>query len=419
MAKDKYREIDQDRMRALLDKHPDDVVGLLLALAWRAGLKSDELVELKWDQVDFENRSLRLKNRTVKMEDKLLERLQKEQERREGGDYVAVFPDSREPLSRATASRFLKKCLSNGGFPYITIADLRFDYARRTLSANGGESWRDCGMTAYEAKRVLGEQRWEQLAERQTEEELSTILEQVLQANRSNGIGIALWMTQKAGMSVEDVSRLTWDQIDLRKGVIHLDSGDVKILPEVKEVLRDEKERRKPEDDTHVVLSKSVRMPMAPSALIPRINALLEKNGLPVANMGALTLRDRIEKEKEQILQYAQEKGVISIGDVKRLLDSKPFTAYSRVGDLVEAGLLERSGRRYYPVGKVVPKERQPEAIIQYLEGHETATEKEVAEYLHISGAAAERLLRNMVASGKLVMIRQGKRYLLPKRPTV
>ena len=397
MAKDKYREIDQDRMRALLDKHPDDVVGLLLALAWRAGLKSDELVELKWDQVDFENRSLRLKNRTVKMEDKLLERLQKEQ----------------------TASRFLKKCLSNGGFPYITIADLRFDYARRTLSANGGESWRDCGMTAYEAKRVLGEQRWEQLAERQTEEELSTILEQVLQANRSNGIGIALWMTQKAGMSVEDVSRLTWDQIDLRKGVIHLDSGDVKILPEVKEVLRDEKERRKPEDDTHVVLSKSVRMPMAPSALIPRINALLEKNGLPVANMGALTLRDRIEKEKEQILQYAQEKGVISIGDVKRLLDSKPFTAYSRVGDLVEAGLLERSGRRYYPVGKVVPTERQPEAIIQYLEGHDTATEKEVAEYLHISGAAAERLLRNMVASGKLVMIRQGKRYLLPKRPTV
>lgn len=419
MSKVKYREIDQDRMRALLDKHPDDVVGLLLALAWRAGLKSDELVELKWDQVDFENRSLRLKNRTVKMEDKLLERLQKEQERREGSDYVAVFPDSRKPLSRATASRFLKNCLSSGGFPCITIADLRFDYARRTLSANGGESWRDCGMTAYEAKRVLGEQRWEQLAESQTEEELSKALELVLQENSDNGTGIALWLIKKAGVSVEDVARLTWDQTDLSKGVIHLDSGDVKILPEVKKVLRDEKERRKPEDDPHVVLSKSVRMPMVPSALIPRINALLKKNGLPVANMGALPLRDRIEKEKKQVLQYAQEKGDISVEDVRGLLDSKPFTAYSRVGDLVEAGLLARSGRRYYPVEKVMPKERQPEAVVQYLEGHETATEKEVAEYLHISGAAAERLLRNMVASGKLVMIRQGKRYLLPKRPTL
>ena len=46
--------------------------GVILRLAWRAGLMRDEIHALQWEQVDFERALLRLPDRDVPMDEDLM-----------------------------------------------------------------------------------------------------------------------------------------------------------------------------------------------------------------------------------------------------------------------------------------------------------------------------------------------------------
>lgn len=65
IMRNEFRQPDEQNMRQLLHQHPEDLPGLILRLAWLQGLSREEIVALKWAQVDFQERSLFLEDRTV------------------------------------------------------------------------------------------------------------------------------------------------------------------------------------------------------------------------------------------------------------------------------------------------------------------------------------------------------------------
>ena len=58
-------------LEKLLAAEPCSGAGVILRLAWRAGLMRDEIHALQWEQVDFERALLRLPGRDVPMDEDL------------------------------------------------------------------------------------------------------------------------------------------------------------------------------------------------------------------------------------------------------------------------------------------------------------------------------------------------------------
>lgn len=55
----------KENLEDLLAKNPCSIAGLVLRLAWRAGLLRNEIQSLQWDQVDFDKKQLHLPNRDI------------------------------------------------------------------------------------------------------------------------------------------------------------------------------------------------------------------------------------------------------------------------------------------------------------------------------------------------------------------
>ena len=134
IMRNEFRQPDEQNMRQLLHQHPEDLPGLILRLAWLQGLSREEIVALKWAQVDFQERSLFLEDRTVPLEEETAGCLAARFEN--GGavsPYVVISDKFREPLRPESVSRIARNALTAGGLPQLQLKDLRRDYFFRQL----------------------------------------------------------------------------------------------------------------------------------------------------------------------------------------------------------------------------------------------------------------------------------------------
>ena len=134
IMRNEFRQPDEQNMRQLLHQHPEDLPGLILRLAWLQGLSREEIVALKWAQVDFQERSLFLERRTVPLEEETAGCLAARFEN--GGavsPYVVISDKFREPLRPESVSRIARNALTAGGLPQLQLKDLRRDYFFRQL----------------------------------------------------------------------------------------------------------------------------------------------------------------------------------------------------------------------------------------------------------------------------------------------
>ena len=72
-------------------------------------------------------------------------------------------------------------------------------------------------------------------------------------------MGLALWLGWKLGMQAREILALTWSQVDLDQGVIHLPDRDLSLGVTLRRLLRETWNRRRPGDDPHVLLSPNSR----------------------------------------------------------------------------------------------------------------------------------------------------------------
>lgn len=285
MRNEVFHRPDEAAMWKQMEEQPDELSTVVLQLAWREGLSRREIWALRWDGVDLDTGYLHLPDRDVPLEDAVADHLRRWRASFGAGEltYVASSRRTRERIAAPSLSRSARDALDNAGQKEVRLIDLRHDFVRRMLEQyDWAYVLRISGLsvTTYRALFAGGGSRGLPLpppeeAERGSEERLW----KALQENRSGPAGIGLWLAQQANVPLKEIVTLTWEQADLKKGVLHLARGDVYMIKEVIAILKEEKARRTPDDDPHIILSPRSRRPMDKARLSTIMHDLLIRAG--------------------------------------------------------------------------------------------------------------------------------------------
>ena len=408
---------DEEAMERALLENPGNAAGAILRLAWQAGLLRDEIQHLTWEQVDFLDRCLVLPDRKVPISQALADWLQALRDGRDRNQEAVVLSDrDRKPLTPQSISRLARLALDRQGQREIRLIDLRHDFVLRQLEEH---DWQYVSrITGVEAAGLnvhfAGHLEEKKISTRVHREKTARIDEfalwRLLRTEGTSPAGVALWLTWQAGLRLEEIVALTWEQVQgdrlcLPRGVIPLAGG-------VKQVLEELAAR---EGRTGPVLT-------APRSGLPYDRTRLSKlarAALIRAGLDNLTLRDlRVDCALRsggagQILSQVRRQGWTTRNEVRALLNVSQATAYNRLKQLVNRGQLTQVGARYYLPGAVVPPDGQEAALVDYLSREGFAYRQDVARLLGIDASQCRPLLRRMLDRGTLVQDRQ--RYILNK----
>ncbi len=409
---------DEKAMEQALLENPGNAAGAVLRLAWQAGLLRDEIQRLTWEQVDFLDRCLVLPDRKVPIGQELADWLQVLRDGRDQSQETVVLSDrDKRPLTPQSISRLARLALNKQGQTDVRLIDLRHDFVLRQLEEH---DWQYVSrITGVEAAGLnvhfAGHLEEKKISTRIHREESARIDEfalwKLLRTEGTSPAGIALWLTWQAGLRLEEIVALTWEQIQgdclrLPRREVLLTSGTQQVLEE----LAAREGRRGP-----VLTAPRSGLPYDRTRLSKLARAALIRAGLD-----DLTLRDlRVDYALRsggagQILSQVRRQGWTTRNEVRSLLNVSQAVAYHRLKQLVNRGQLTQVGARYYLPGTVVPPNSQEAALVKYLEREGFAYRQDVARLLGIDAGQCRPLLRRMLARGTLIQDRQ--RYILNSR---
>ena len=413
-----YHAPDATAMERLLEKHRYDATGIVVLLAWCAGLSRKEISELTWEQVDLDAALLRLPDREVPAETELRDCLRQWRSRCERfSPYVAVSPHRRKRLVKGSLSLMVRSALDEEGQKDVRLQDLRHDYIQRQLQEH---DWpyvlRVTGLAVSTYRSGLHKMKAAQPPSEPPEQETSDEafrFWRVLQDESGTPAGIALWLTSRAGLQMREIVALTWEQIDFEQKLVRLDSRTLELPAGVARVLEGEKTKRTPEDDPHVILSPRSRKPVTIAWLTTLVRSTLIRGGLEDHSFRDFRLDPVREAEDRKILAYVEERGSITRDEAMKLLGLSDGQVYRRLSALTRAGRLDHVCTRYFLPGTVILPEQRPEAIRQYLRENGAAYLQDVAALLKTGKWTALNVLKSMARSEQL-LVSQSKQYYLP-----
>lgn len=154
-ARERYLSAEEvQRLFAELDRNRNVQVGQVIRLLLYTGARKREILDAKWDEIDFARRILTVpaarsksrKTHHIALSDVAVELLQS-LPRHEGVPWVFVSPKTgRPPVSIFNAWNSIRK---RAGMPELRLHDLRHSYASFLVNA---------GRSLYEVQRLLGHQ---------------------------------------------------------------------------------------------------------------------------------------------------------------------------------------------------------------------------------------------------------------------
>lgn len=400
---------DEGAMEAALRENRGNAAGAVLRLAWQAGLLRDEIQRLTWEQVNLPDAAIALPDRTIPIGRELADWLCTLRDSRDGSQEAVVLSDrDGRPLTAQSISRLARAALDKQGQTRVRLIDLRHDFILRQLEEH---DWQYVSrITGVEAAGL--NVHFKKLSTRVRREKPPRIDEfalwELLRAEGSSPAGITLRLTWQAGLRLEEIAALRWEQVEGDR--IRLEGREAALTKEVKRTLDDlaAKEGR----EGYVLTAPRTRGPTDP----PRLSRLA-RAALIRAGLDNLTLRDlradcglRAGGEGE-LLAQAGVRGWITRNEASELLGVSRTAAYKRLKQLSARGKLTQVGARYYPPESVVPPERQEAAVLEYLEREGFAYRQDVAALLGIGVGQCRSLLRRLLESGEIVQQRQ--RYQL------
>ena len=131
---------------------------MTLWLTWQLALRLEEIVTLRWEQMDLEGERLYLPERTVSLTSGVLGILRELRETSPTAEYVVTAPRSGQPYDRTRRSRLVRAALVRGGMDDVTLRDLRMDCDIRVGGENQVAAYlrRKHSITRNEAAELLG-----------------------------------------------------------------------------------------------------------------------------------------------------------------------------------------------------------------------------------------------------------------------
>ncbi|WP_295583202.1 type IV toxin-antitoxin system AbiEi family antitoxin domain-containing protein [uncultured Oscillibacter sp.] len=412
---------EEGAMRRMLEREQSGPEGVILRLAWLAGLSRDEIAGLRWEQVSFLDERLELPDRMVPLSPELRPWLWRLWERREtDAPYVLVSERFGDRMQPESISRLARKALDRGGQRDVRLMDLRHDWIIRQLA---DKDWSTVArisgveVTALQARfaRFVADRPAAPPPRPEGGQVDEFKLWKVLQAERDSPAGLALWLAWQMGLQAREIAALTWDQVDFGRDSIRLPGREVPLTNAVRRLLQDVKARRNPGGDPHVLLTEHSQKPVDLPRLSRLTRSALIRGGMEHVRLMDLRRDEGREAGDTALLDRVVEAGAVSRGDAMALLGLSRTAAYARLRRLTEQGKLVRVGGKYYLAGTVVPPEEQPAAILAYLERAGFAYRQDIAALLHVQPKQCTLILKRMVAAGTLVQ--HGQKYLLPPPP--
>lgn len=403
-------------MQRLLEQvaGPEEVV---LRLAWQAGLTRDEISALTWEQVSFSDGRLELPERTIPLEDGLHTVLWRLYEAdHEASPRVAQSSRGKKPLQPESISRLARQALDRAGQANVRLIDLRHDWIIRQLEH---QDWaavaRISGVNITTLQIRFSEYvKKERAAQQKPAGGIDEFrLWRVLQTERNSPEGLTLWLVWQLGLQVNEVIELTWEQVDLAKGVLRLSNRDVLLTNAVRRLLEDTYKTRTAADDPHVVLTENSRKPLDQPRISRMVRAVLIRGGMEQVRLRDLRRDENREDGDRCILEAVGAQGALSRGAVMKLLGVSTTAAHARLRRLVEEQKLVRIGAKYYLAGTAVPEEQHLDVIQSYLLETGFAYRQDIAKLLGIQPKQCTLVLRRMVKAGEL--FQTGQKYYLPQ----
>lgn len=121
--------VDAEKVRAVLESEGASACGTALRLVWQMGLYQEELLQLRWDMIDWQAQQVRLPGRTVPLNPALIPFLQALQEQNRADSGLVLISDrARRPMESAYISKAVRAALIRGGCDNLTLRDLRRDW---------------------------------------------------------------------------------------------------------------------------------------------------------------------------------------------------------------------------------------------------------------------------------------------------
>ena len=418
---EKNRRLDEAALRRLLEREQTGPEALVLRLAWLEGLTREEIASLTWEQVSFLDDRLELPDRMIPLDGEvraLLWKLHEAKEAREepGDSHVLLSARERKPMRLESISRLARLALDRGGLEDVRLLDLRYDWIIRCLDRmDWPEAARISGVEVATLQLRFSGSAPARKAPKTPPVQVDEFkLWKVLQAERETAAGLAMWLGWQLGLQAQEMISLTWDQVDFEEGLLHLPDRKVVLTSAVRRLLEEERQRREPGEDAHVLLTERSRKPLD----LPRLSRLtrtaLIRGGLERTTLRDLKRDESRDAEDERVLQRVLEQGLVSRGDVSDLLGLSKTATYARLRRLTELGKLVRVGGKYYLPGTVIPPEQHRETILGYLAQAGFAYRQDIVDLLHIQPKQCTLVLRHMVEEGALVQL--GQKYFLPQR---
>ena len=149
-------QIDEFALWKLLQAERTTPAGVTLWLTWQLGLRLEEIVTLRWAQIEGE--TLRFPDREVPLTSGVLGVLNDLRAISPETEYVITAPRSGQPYDRTRLSRLVRATLVKGGLDNVTLRDLRLDCDIRVGGETEVISWlrRKKSITRSETAKLLG-----------------------------------------------------------------------------------------------------------------------------------------------------------------------------------------------------------------------------------------------------------------------
>ena len=403
-----------DAMGRILDQAGPE--GIVLRLAWQAGLSRDEISALTWDQVSFLDSRLELPARMVPLEADLRSALWRLYEaNHEVSPRVVLSSRGKTPMAPESISRLARLALDREGQTHVRLMDLRHDWIlRQLMDKDWAEVARISGVEVPALQARFSSHVPEKKNAPRSRAQVDEFkLWRVLQAERGTPAGLALWLTWQLGLQAQEIISLTWDQVDFSRDALRFEDRELPLTNAVRRILEDTRRKRRSGDPPQVLLTERSRKPLDLPRLSRMTRAALIRGGMEHTLLRDLRRDENREDEDARLLEAAQ-RGPLSRGDVMALLGLSKTAAYGRLHRLTEQKRLVRIGGKYYPPESVVPPERHWETIRTYLTQAGFAYRQDIAQLLRIRPKQCTLLLRHLVEDGEL--IQTGQKYFLPEK---
>ena len=121
--------IDAQKLWKIIEGEDYGVVAVALRLAWQLGLLQSVMHTLRWDMVDWDNKTLNLENEKRTISEDMLSFLQElEQRNHQWSEYILISDRAHKEVERAHLSRMVRAALVRGGCSNVSLVDLRKDW---------------------------------------------------------------------------------------------------------------------------------------------------------------------------------------------------------------------------------------------------------------------------------------------------